>query len=128
MPTVLPPGEDLERRYELGESYRDIADDYGTSRQAVFNKIHRLRQKRNTDHYLPWRIMERHRGRSTFARSALAHVKWSRGEKVTKEEQADANNLRATAERLDAVLIYDLDAGFCWRSRRPDDVDIIAAA
>lgn len=129
MPTVLPPGADLALKMETERlSLADLALAFGVTKQAVHARIKRAGINYSTAGYLPWRVPDNHRGRSTFTRCAIAHVKWSRGEAVSAAEQADADNLRRTAALLNSVMIYDHELGFCWRDRRPDDVDIIAAA
>lgn len=129
MPTVLPPGEDLIRMMEEEDrSLGELADAFGVTRQAVHARMKRAGQNYSNVGYLPWRVPDSHRGRSTFTRCAVAHVKWSRGEAVSAMEQADATNLRKTAAALKSVLIYDQELGYCWRDRRSTDVDIIAAA
>ena len=124
---TLPPPEELIRLHEVERlTYQAIGDHYGTTRQAVYDRINKyLAKSRNP--YVPWTARPGHR-KSDPQLAAEAHGKWRLGEAVTPDEMHLANTLRTTAAQLGGVMVYHPDLYYCWRDRRPSDVDIIAAA
>ena len=117
----LPSREELQRFKDEHPSWSNvrIGAHFGTSGEAVRRKLGNSVPRSGP--LLPWVVRQTHCNGNHLYRAILAYAKWRAGEELSDAEQVMRQRVEQRAVRSNAVLSYDPDEGFYWRSRRPDD-------
>lgn len=104
-------------------THQEIADLYGTTRQAVSYRLSRLAESTARRRDWPWEVQARHR--KGWLYEALSYYLASRDRELTERQQQRLSSLMEMLKQLpgDYVVDYypDTAAGFRLRERRPTD-------
>jgi hypothetical protein len=92
------------------------------SQQAISKRMHKLREvdEERVNYVLPWRVRTEH-SRGHIYEMVVALGKHQKGQGITPYQLELARKLETYLRARDAVVMYDRDAGFILRNRRPDD-------
>lgn len=92
------------------------------TQQGISKRVQRLRDadEERANYVLPWRVRTEH-SRGWVYEAVVALGKHQKGRGVTPYQLDQARKLEEYLRKRDAVVMYDRDAGFIIRNRRPDD-------
>ena len=122
-PRQLPDPDEIRRMLERGKTQQQIADEYGTTKQAVSYHV-RGRNLRPAppryDAYVPWQLRPEHRNSHTI-HMLRAYARRTNGLELNPVEAKRLEGFIRRLEKLDAVVDYapdDYEAGFALVPRR----------
>lgn len=122
----LPPDEEVVRLVvEEGRTLQSVADEYGSSRQAVSNCL------RNAGHgapnavqpykeWIPWRVRVIHNN-DKIIRKLRRYARMQLGEEFRPGEVANLQKWVDHMRTLNVVIDYHPDTGFMYVPRRSDE-------
>jgi hypothetical protein len=129
-PRTLPDNEQVVRHLRDGWTYQQIADEYGTSREAVSALVsrHRLAPPKVGRHseFIPWTIAPEHR-RFAELRKLRYYSRRMQGEQLTHAEEKALDNWLREMDTghpdFRVVVAYDRTVGWHYVEREPEDGD-----
>lgn len=123
-PRTLPDNEQIIQHLRDDWTYQQIADEYGTTREAVSALVARYRlapPKVGRHHeFIPWTIAPEHR-RDAELRKLRYYSRRMQGEQLTYAEEKSLDNWLAELDTV--VLTYTREGGFDYVPRMPEDGD-----
>jgi hypothetical protein len=122
----LPPDLEVIRLvFNEGRSLQSVADEFGSSRQAVSACLRSAgRQAPNSVQpyrdWIPWRVRVPHNN-DKIVRKLRRYARWQMGERFTPGEIASLNRWVDRMHRLGVVVDYHPDIGFVYVPAAPDE-------
>lgn len=122
-PNILPDPSEIRKMLERGRTQREIADEYGVSKQAVSFHVRRLDLKPpppRYDAYIPWRIKMEHANSHKY-HMLQAYARRQEGLQLSSTAAKQLDGFLRKLDRLNAVVDYNDVDGFYLTPRRDAD-------
>ena len=126
-PQILPDPEIIRKMLERGKTQREIADEFGVTKQAVSFHVRRRNltpAPPRYDAYIPWRIKFDHQNSHKY-HMLQAHARRQMGLELAPSVERQLDSFLRKLDRLNAVVDYTDEDGFYFTPRRPEDDGII---
>lgn len=122
-PQVLPDPDVLRAMLEGGKTQREIADEFGVTKQAVSFHVRRRNLRPappRYDAYIPWKIKFEHQNSHKY-HMLQAYARQQEGLDLKPGAERQLAAFIRKLDELGAVVDYTEDHGFYLVPRRPAD-------